>query len=312
MIETIKKYYKYPLTTLIVIFCAVAYFFSMKCLIQSSTDILSGGAAGIALIISRLVTADTEAQSRLFSIIYFGINVPLFLLSFKYIGKKFTIFSIFNVVLSLTLIYIIPIDKILSMPIGLKCDEVVTLASWVENADSLIIAITAGVIGGISTGLAFKFNFSGGGMDFVVLYLAIRKGINSGRYFKIINVGIVVVGGIVLRQYIAILFTTIYIFTNAIIVDAIHIKNQKMILHVVTTMADDITESFKKSSFHGCTILNGKGGYAGLDKQLMFMVISTFEVDSFFRKIKQIDPNSFVTVSTASLVTGRFYIPPLD
>jgi len=308
---TIKKILIFIFYCLVAVVCALIYFVALKVFIQQSGNmILSGGVMGISIVIARFTTNNIDIQNQIISVVYIILNIPLFILGWLYIGKKFTIFSAINVIMSSLLINIIPLAQINALQIT---DTGLTLEQWCQDPTNILsLTIIAGVISGISTGIAFKMNISGGGMDFLVLYLAIKKGLNSGRYMKIINITIVTIGAVILKQPLALFYTLIYIIVSAGIVDMIHIKNRKIVLTCITTMPDEVSAAFIANSMHGCTILKGKGAYTGDPKYLLHMVVSSFEMTKVIRLIKEADPNSFIYVNSALFVSGRFYIPPLE
>ena len=94
------------------------------------------------------------------------------------------------------------------------------------------------------------------------------------------------------------------------IVDLINVRNKKVQIQIIS--------SFKQMSSyllanipHGATIVQGKGAFSGEDREIIYMTVSSLEVKDVIRTIKQIDPNSFVSVTQLQQVYGRFFQKPV-
>ena len=87
------------------------YAISMTCFVNSEgSNLITSGVGGVAIILSRYVLPDlgvTLDQNILFSIFYVLMNVPLFFIAYKHIGKLFAVLTLSNVILSSVLISLI-------------------------------------------------------------------------------------------------------------------------------------------------------------------------------------------------------------
>ena len=204
------------------------------------SHLVSGGASGIGQVLTRIVLlcGVTNIPSQtLQSLFYFVVNLPIIILGFLKVGKKFTFYSLVNVILTSILIDAIP-------------------QSWCELIniydDNLARALAGGLTTGVSSGLALRIGTSTGGVDIISLYVAEKKGTTVGKYSLIMNTCTVITytvlcffhapadGGVdALKngatQLTMSLYTIIYFFTQTIIVDSLNTKNKKTELQVFTT-----------------------------------------------------------------------------
>ena len=272
----------------------------MTCFVNSEgSNLLTSGISGLALIISRYVLPDlgvTLDVNLMFSILYVVFNIPLFFIAYKNIGKIFAILTFSNVILTSTVISSIN-PEIWSF---LK----------VDTMEDITIALFAGIFTGLAIGFALKGNFSTGGTDILSLSLSIKKGVSFGKYQMMFNGLIMVLGGFLSREWNAILYTFVYLGTSSYVVDLIHTKNRKVMLEVISTKGEEIADVLLKEAHHGVTLLEGIGAYTKEKKNLLHVVVSTYQLTEIVAIIKSIDDSSFVMQIPVSNIYGRFYIPP--
>lgn len=276
------------------------YAISMTCFVNSEgSNLLTSGISGLALIISRYVLPDlgvTLDVNLMFSILYVVFNIPLFFIAYKNIGKIFAILTFSNVILT-------------SIVISSINPEIWSFLK-VDTMEDITIALFAGIFTGLAIGFALKGNFSTGGTDILSLSLSIKKGVSFGKYQMIFNGLIMVLGGFLSHEWNAILYTFVYLGTSSYVVDLIHTKNRKVMLEVISTKGEEIAGVLLKEAHHGVTLLEGIGAYTKEKKNLLHVVVSTYQLTEIVAIIKSIDDSSFVMQIPVSNIYGRFYIPP--
>jgi len=271
------------------------------------TPLITGGISGVSQTLNRLfdlLNILNQIDNRsLQAIFYFILNIPIFLLAFTKIGKRFAIFSFINVMLTSLFIEIIPVE----------------LTQLVSIADDLLArAIIAGFLQGIASSLAYLMDISSGGLDVITVYFANVKSTSVGKYAIAFN-GFIYL--IFTTLYLlntesttgalnAIIFSIIYSFTTSKVVDGINIRNKKTQLQIITSRVD-LPKLVMEKFFHGCTVVQAKGGFTNAPKFIIYMVVSSREAPAVIRHIRHIDPESFVDESTSHQVYGKFFIKPI-
>ena len=119
-----------------------------------------------------------------------------------------------------------------------------------------------------------------------------------------------VLGGILSKEWNAILYTFVYIGTSSYVIDLIHTRNRKVMLEVISKKGQEISDILLKEAHHGVTIIEGVGAYTKEKKDLLHMVVSTYQLTEVIAIIKNIDEKSFVLQVPVDNIYGRFYIPP--
>jgi uncharacterized membrane-anchored protein YitT (DUF2179 family) len=271
------------------------------------TPLITGGVSGLSQITNRLfdvLNILNQVENRsLQAVFYFVFNIPIFILAYTKIGKRFAIFSFINVITTSFFIEVIPHDW----------TQLITISE-----DLLSRAIIAGFIQGISSSLAYLMDISSGGMDVITVYFANVKSTSVGKYAFAIN-GVIYLAFTILYllntdsmtgALNAIIFSVIYSFTTSQVVDAINIRNKKTQLQIVTSRTD-LPKILMEKFYHGCTVVQAKGGYTNSVKYIVYMVVSSREVANVVKHIRMVDPESFVDESPSHQVYGKFFIKPI-
>ena len=280
---------------------------------QTTLELVSGGSSGLAQVIASLLRVcgvDIEPGNTLFfSIAYLVVNAPLIVLAFKGIGVRFATFTVINV------LFVFLFSNIFK---GQFFQEIATIIN--NHGGFLSRALFAGMCTGLSSAIAYKFETSAGGFDIVSYYVSLRKSTTAGKYSVIINAIIIAAfylmygfSGAEFDDYSSwgiavacVFFSIVYLFTVMLVVDAINIRNKKVQIEINTTNSD-LPSMLLARIPHGLTVVKAKGGYSGQDRLLIYVVVSSLEMKSAIKLIKEVDPSSFVTVKSLVQVYGRFF-----
>ena len=272
---------------------------------------VSGGSSGAAQVIKLLIFSltglDTKNERIILSSLYLLINVPLIILAFKGVGKRFAIFTLLNVGCVFLFTNVLSFNFLKDM------------AEYVgDNGGMLARALFAGMCTGLSSAMAYRIDASAGGFDIVSFYISAKKSTLAGKYGMMINGAIVasfaIVSGITQNNYPraigGALFSFVYLLTVMLVIDVINIRNKKAQIQI-TTSNKDLPQLLMANIPHGATIVNSKGGFTNNDSYLIYMVVSTTEIKRSVDVIKELDPHSFVCVTSLQGVYGNFHMRPI-
>ena len=254
-------------------------------LFLSNAKLLSGGVTGIALILQYL----WEVPS---GITVFLLNIPLFFVSYKYLNKRFTLYTAIGM---------------LSFSTALMITK--PLSTLVQVDDMLLYCIYGGVLSGIGSGLIFYRNGSTGGTD--IITMVIRKKYSN---FDIGQVGfafnlIIVTVSIFIFGLPRALYTLISMFITSTILDKVlNGFTSKKLLLILTEKEDDIINYVIKDMNRGITALMAEGGYTRDKKRLLYVAVTTSQMISLKTKILRVDPKAFITIIDVSEVKGKGFV----
>lgn len=261
-------------------------------------NIAPGGATGIAIIINEILPIETNITG----ILIIAINVPLFILGAVFVGKKFTISTLFATVVSSLLIEL--------------WNFVFEGCELFKTEGLLIPALLGGALFGIGLGLIFRMDSSTGGTDIIVKILRKKfRYIKTGIISLVIDVMIMGVAFAVFRNFELACYTLIAIVVFTILFDLVlYGGNSAKLLYVITTDEKSglICDRLLKELDVGATYVNGEGAYTGENRRIIMCAAKNFLYPKIRDIVKEIDPHAFMIVSSAKEIYGEGYKDHFD
>lgn len=260
-------------------------------LLINPIHLYSGGFTGISQLV-RMFLVDFLHIPELpgmdyMGIIYFLLNVPLFIMAYKVMGKEFCLTTLGSIAMVSVFMALIPVPK---TPIV---------------ADPMLAAVTGGIITGTGAGLLLRAGTSQGGQDIIGVCMA-----KLYPNFKVGTIGIIIsifIYSICLFVYDipTVLYSIIFTVLNGIFINKVHVQNIKqecMIFTKVPGLGKRINDELKR----GATAWSGQGVYTGDGVEVLTVVVSKYE-ETFLRKIvKEHDPDAFMIINDNVRVLGHF------
>ena len=249
-----------------------------------------GGFNGLTLLIQR--SAQQFAGVALpFTAINLLLNAIPAIVSFRLIGKRFTLYSCLMIALTSVLTDIIP-----SMPL---------------TNDVLLVCIFGGIINGFSISLCLLGRATSGGTDFIAVALSERLNVDAWNYIFIGNCLMLVVAGMLFGWDKA-LYSIIFQFASTQVVHMLDQRFKRNTLFIISNRAPEIYENIKDTTHHGATLFHGTGLYNGEERDLIYSVIASDQVKEITRAAREIDPHAFINILKTDQVAGNFYRRPHD
>ena len=254
-------------------------------LFLTNAKLVSGGVTGIALILQYV----SDIPS---GITVFLLNIPLFFISYKFLSKRFTLYTAIGMLsISLSLIITKP------------------LSALIQVNDILLYCIYGGVLCGIGMGLVFYRNGSTGGID--IITMVIRKKYSNFEIGKLnfgFNLIIVAIAAIIFGLPQA-LYTLISMFIQGTILDKVlNGFTSKKLLLILTEKENEIINYVINDLHRGITSIMAEGEYTHSKKKMLYVAITSSQFISLKNTILRIDPKAFITIIDASEVKGKGFI----
>lgn len=274
------------------LFCtagALLYAFNLQSFVRTG-GLFPGGFAGITLLIQQV--GDTFFQTSLpYTLIYIPLNLIPIYIGIKYLGKRFTFYSVYVILLSSLMTDILP--------------------SVTITYDVLLICIFGGIINGAAVSLCLFVGASAGGTDFISIYFAQKRGIDTWNYIFMGNVCILIVAGI-LFGFDKALYSIIFQFCSTQVIQMLYKRYQKHTLLIITEQPNVLYGRIKAITNHDATLFKGIGCYQGVERNMLYSVVSSEEVSKVLAAIEEADPHAFVNVIKTEQIGGWFYNRPTD
>lgn len=249
-----------------------------------------GGFNGLTLLIQR--SAEQFGGIALpFSLINFLLNALPAVISFRLIGKRFTLYSCLMIVLTSVLTDVLP-----AIPI---------------TNDVLLICIFGGIINGFAISLCLLGRATSGGTDFIAVAVSERLGVDAWNYVLLGNAVLLVIAGFLFGWDKA-LYSILFQYASTQVVHLLNPRYKRTTLFIISDKSEEIYEQIKDSTHHGATLFHGTGLWGGQPRSMIYSVIAGDQVKTITRKVRQIDPHAFVNILKTDQVSGNFYQRPND
>lgn len=292
MFQSIERkhphFYQY-FRIIIVIFASLLYAWNLRCFAKSA-DLLPGGISGVSLLLQHIIKSIFHITVP-YSVFNILLNLFPVYIGFRYIGKKFTLYSILTILLSSIFVDILP--------------------DYIFTNDILLISIFGGLINGLAIALCLNVGTTTGGTDFISIYMSQQKGMDAWNYILFGNVIILLIAGAMYGWSIA-LYSIIYQFCSTQIIQMLYKRYQKETLFIISDKSDEIYRLIKDTTNHDATLFHGIGCYEAKEKEMIYSVINTDARRQLIPLIHSVDPHAFINVVKTEELAGRFHDIPND
>ena len=240
--------------------------------------IAPGGITGVAMILNHLFHWPVGTVSL-------ALNVPLFIISYRAMGKIFAFRSLVATVLFSLFIDILPLHPL--------------------TEDPLLGSLYGGVMLGIGLGLIMRGGATTGGSDMIARMVHKRfQFISVGSFLFAIDFAVVLAAGFLIGTNEA-LYALINIFLTAKVMDVVIVGfSSNKACFVISSRWQEISQRIMRDMDRGVTQLMARGAYTGTDRPTLLCVISRSEIMAFKRILREEDENAFVIIVEAHEAIG--------
>ena len=240
--------------------------------------IAPGGITGIATILNFLLKWPVGTVSLV-------LNIPLFLIGYKTMGKIFAFRSLVATILFSVFIDVLPLQPVIN--------------------DPMLGALYGGVLLGVGLGLIMRGGATTGGSDMIARMVHKRFSfISTGVFLFAIDFAVVLAASALIGISEA-LYALISIFLSAKVMDVVIIGfSANKACFVISARWQEISARIMKDMDRGVTQLTARGGYTGEERPTLLCVISRSEITAFKRILREEDENAFVIIVEAHEAIG--------
>ena len=255
----------------------------------SAADFAPGGISGLALILHHLWGLPIGTISLL-------MNIPLILLSFRLVGKRFMLKSIRTILISTLFL------------------DVIFPLTPVYEGNPLLAALFSGVTLGAGLALIYMRGSSTGGTDFLTMSVkALKPHLSIGSVTMTIDLVIILLGWPVFGNIDAVLYGLIATFVTSTVIDKIlyGISAGKLVI-VITVNGAAAAKRIDEVCGRGSTTIHAKGSYTRTDRQVLLCACSKSQSYRVQSAAHEVDPDAFVMITETSQVFGEGFIDPAE
>lgn len=247
-------------------------------------NMVTGGFSGIGILVKGLCEKRINIPVWVTNAV---LNLPLFFIAYKKLGKKFIGYTFFGAVsytVALSLIPVIPMIE----------------------EDYFLAAMAGGILTGAGIGLVFLTGSSTGGVDLLGTILhEYRPRVKVSQYIIFTDMAIVSSGGIALGIHRA-LYAIIAVYVSGRVIDLVLEGGRaSKIVYIITGCPGEISGHIIENMKRGVTSMTVTGMYTGKAREMLFVAVGRKEVPGLTEIVKSLDGDAFMIVQDASEVRGE-------
>lgn len=247
--------------------------------------IVGGGATGLSTLLYHTFGFEPGLS-------FFVINIIFLVLGLKVLGKDF----------------------VLKTLVGTFCISIfVQIFSYIKVPISNLTLATlyGGVLYGIGIGLSFAAGASTGGTDILGRIIQTKfSHIPIGKLLLFVDGVIITISLIIFKDVELVLYGITALLISSYTIDFVISKlNVSRLAFVITDKGEEISRKLVTTSPRGVTLIDVKGMYTNMEKQMLFCALKESEAEEFQKKILEIDNTAFIVFSESQRIKGNgFYL----
>ncbi len=247
----------------------------------------TSGVSGVALIVNHVLPAIPVGT------LTFIINIPIILLCYKIVGRKFMLRS-----LRTMLIVVFFTDVVVPL-----------IPEYTGN--KILACIFAGVFAGLGLATVYMRGTSTGGTDFIVMSIKkLHPHMSIGQLILLTDCIVILLGGVVFGNIDAVLYGIITSFVSTTVIDKmIFGAGGGKLTIIISKKGKEIAQKINSVADRGVTRVNAVGTYSGSEMDMLFCVASKSQVFKIRNIAHEIDENAFITITEASEIFGEGFTP---
>lgn len=253
-------------------------------------QLYSGGLMGICQVIRTLLVDYLHMNFQSFDIagiIYYIINVPIFIIAFTRMGRKFFAKTLVTVTAMTLFLSVVPIVEVVE--------------------DTVAACVVGGIISGAGIGIILRMASSGGGLDVVgVLLTKWRKDFSVGKVYLIVNLSLYIIC-LFLFDIEIVVYSVIFAAVHSLAIDKVHIQNINVEANIITKLNNvDLEKAIMEEIGRGLTKWTTLGAYTYEQSHMLYITLSKYEVSRLKAVVHKYDPNAFIVINEGVTIDGNF------
>ncbi len=245
-------------------------------------EITGGGVSGIGAVLF-------FATGIPVGLTYFLINIILVAVAIKVLGASFGIKTIYSMII---------------VSLGLTLSQGAIKEPLID--DTFLSAVLGGIMSGVGLGIVFSKGGSTGGTDIIAAIIVKYRNISPGRVILYCDVIIIASSFFVLKSVDKMVYGYVTMAVVSYALDSVLSgANRSAQMFIFSKKYEEIADFINQQHYRGVTVLDGTGWYTKENVKVVISVVRKRETGAIFRKIKEIDPNAFISMGSVMGVYGE-------
>jgi len=245
-----------------------------------------GGLSGLALITHHLWGLPIGIMTLVF-------NIPVILLSFRLLGKRFLFKSLRSMIMC-----------------TLFVDFLLPAVSPPYTGSPLLAALYSGIFLGAGLAVLYMRGSSSGGTDFLTMSVnVLRPHMSLGAVTMIIDLIIILMGWPVFGNIDSVLYGIVATGVTSIVIDKIMygVGAGKLII-IISDHGQEVADKIANAIDRGSTLIRAIGTYTGSERQVLLCACNKSQAFKVRSAAHEVDENAFVMITETSEVYGEGFL----
>ncbi len=291
-----KKYWIYSRDYILIALGALIQAMSLRIFFVPA-NLASGGVSGI----SQLINHFTGWPIGLMILIG---NIPLFVLGWRFLGGRR--FALRTAVAIVT--YSLLTDLLLKLPFFAPNGAASVLINDLKG-DIFLNSLYGAIISGIGYGLVYRARGTSGGSDILARILNKWRGVSMTQSYLVVDTAVILSAGFVFGWKQA-LYAMITLYVSGLVAETVLEGGGTVrTAMIITNKPEDVSARVMEDLERGVTYLEGRGGYTGNSRPVLYCVVSRAEVATLKTIVNEIDPEAFMVIGVAHEALGEGFRP---
>ena len=242
-----------------------------------------GGITGVAQIVNALLPAAPIGT------VVIILNVPLFLMGWKFLGGHLLLSSLYAMFIS-------------SLAIDL-----LHLVCVFQPMDPVLATIYGGVLMGGSLGVIFLQGATTGGTDLIARLLKLKLAwLPMGKLLMAIDLAVILAVAVAFGNLDSALYGVVALYLSSKVMDLVlYGLDTAKVAYIISDRHQEIAQRLIRDLDRGVTLLRGEGGWSGREKRVVMCAFKQRQIVAMKAIVRDIDPAAFLIVCDAHEVMGE-------
>ncbi|MBI4762205.1 MAG: YitT family protein [Chloroflexota bacterium] len=260
-------------------------------------NLASGGVSGIAQLINHFTGWPIGVM------ILIG-NIPLFLLGWRFLGgSRFAMRTAAAIVA-----YSLATDLLLKTPLFAPGGAGSALIHDLQG-DIFLNSLYGAILSGVGYGLVYRARGSSGGSDILARILNHWRGIPMTQSYLMVDTAVILSAGFVFGWKEA-LYAMIALYVSGLVAETtLEGGGTVRTAMIVTNKPKEVAQRILDDLLRGVTVLEGTGAYTGIERPVLYVVITRSEVVTLKAIVHEVDPRAFMVIGYAHEALGEGFRP---
>ncbi len=242
---------------------------------------IPGGVFGVGLLIFYVNPVLSAG------ILFFLLNIPLFILGWMYVSRRFFLYSLYAMVVATLAYELLPFD------LGIQ--------------NQFYAAVAAGCIGGLGCGIVLRSLGSNGGLDVVAVMLNQKYNLGIGKFYFVFNFFLFSVSLFIIEIDLIIASLILVFIMSYIIEYTLSMFNNRKLVMIICEHNEEIAKDLMHRLKVGATFLRGRGAYSGQDKNIIMTITNNIMLKQLEQAVFSIDQQAIFIVENTFNVLGTSF-----